>query len=171
MNKSLNSKTCFWESIKEEKFLTRVKDFSKACYTGLAYVDAKNFDFEKSVIEKNGKKWVFYNRQKSHIPATVPFFKEAEHILKKYNMRLPIISNQKYNFYLKSIGEIVGLKKILTTHIGRKTAGSLWLDSGFTMEVVSKMLGHSSITTTQRYYAQVQTTRITRECDNLGIFF
>ena len=65
---------------------------------------------------------------------------------------LPRISNQKVNAYLKTIGEITGIKKKLTHHVARHTcATTVLLDNNVPMEVVSKWLGHNSMKTTQIY--------------------
>lgn len=62
------------------------------------------------------------------------------------------MSNQKTNFYLKAVAEIAGIDKGLTHHMARHTcATTVLLDNGVSIEVVSKMLGHSSIKTTQEY--------------------
>lgn len=73
---------------------------------------------------------------------------------------MPAISNQKYNSYLKEVGEILGFKTKITTHIGRKTFGTIALNDGYSIESVSKMLGHSNIKTTQAHYAVVLKKRI-----------
>lgn len=82
-------------------------------------------------------------------------------IIKKYlnhpkcvadNKLLPVLTNQKMNAYLKEIADICGIRKNLTTHLARHTfATTITLGNGVPMETVSKMLGHSSISTTQIY--------------------
>ena len=68
---------------------------------------------------------------------------------------LPAISNQKINSYLKEIVEIVGINKKLTHHTARKTfATTILLYNDVPMEVVSKLLGHSSMAVTQKHYAK-----------------
>lgn len=81
------------------------------------------------------------------------------------SLKLPEISNQKYNSYLKEVGEIIGIKAKLTTHIGRKTFGTIALNSDYSIESVSKMLGHTNIKTTQGHYAVVLKKRIIEEVD------
>lgn len=46
-------------------------------------------------------------------------------------------------------------KKALTSHVGRRTAGYIWLNGGIPMEVVAKCLGHTSIKTTEKAYARI----------------
>ena len=69
----------------------------------------------------------------------------------KYDYALPVITNQKYNSYLKEIADICGIKKTLTTHLARHTAATLMLNAGIAIEVVSKILGHSNTKMTQHY--------------------
>jgi len=65
---------------------------------------------------------------------------------------LPVLSNQKSNAYLKEIADLCGIKKNLTTHLARHTfATTVTLSNGVGIESVSKMLGHTSIKTTQHY--------------------
>ena len=67
-----------------------------------------------------------------------------------------MISNQRMNSYLKEIAEILGINKRLTTHTARKTfASTILLNNDVPIEIVSKLLGHSSIRVTEAAYAQV----------------
>jgi len=59
-------------------------------------------------------------------------------------------SNQRYNSYLKEIASILGINKRFTTHTARKIfAATVWLYNDVPMEIVSQLLGHSSITITK----------------------
>jgi site-specific recombinase XerD len=61
----------------------------------------------------------------------------------------------------------VGIDKRVTTHIGRHTfATTIALENGVGIESVSKMLGHSKISQTQRY-AKVTSLKIERETRGL----
>ena len=65
------------------------------------------------------------------------------------NKVIPVLSNQKYNSYLKEIADICGITKTLTTHTARHTFGTtVTLSNGVPIESVSKMLGHKKISTT-----------------------
>jgi integrase len=66
------------------------------------------------------------------------------------------MSNQKYNAYLKEVADICGIPKTLTSHVGRKTFSiGLALRSSVSIELLSALLGHSSILVTTDYYAKV----------------
>ncbi len=69
----------------------------------------------------------------------------------------PNISNQKLNSYLKEIADLCGIDKYLTFHLARHTfATTVTLSNGVPIESVSKMLGHTKITTTQIYAKVVE---------------
>lgn len=93
----------------------------------------------------------------------IPVIGKVWSILKKYNFVLPVYSNQKYNSALKKIAAEVGIRKKLTSHVGRKTYGTLLLNKDVPIETVSNLLGHSSIRTTQKHYAKVLHMKIARD--------
>jgi site-specific recombinase XerD len=89
-------------------------------------------------------------------------------ILRKYDFKLPIISNQKYNSYLKVLGAFCNLKKRVTSHVARHTfATTVTLANGVRIEVISKMLGHTNIKTTQ-IYAKVCQPEVDNEFNRLN---
>ncbi|RZK97627.1 MAG: hypothetical protein EOO89_32970, partial [Pedobacter sp.] len=111
--------------------LEAVRDcFIFSCYTGLAYNEAALLTDEHLQLAEDGYTWIEMIRQKTQRPIAVPVLSQAMQVLKKYDypnkkgLLLPLISNQKMNSYLKEIGPIVGINKILTHHIARKTYAS-----------------------------------------------
>ncbi|MCF6241280.1 MAG: site-specific integrase [Bacteroidales bacterium] len=147
-----------------EPHLQRIADcFLVQCYTGLAYADLKKLSANNIKIEKDGF-WIDINRQKVKSAKTlVPVLKSAKKLLLKYNYRLPVISNQRYNSGLKQIAAELHINKRLTTHVGRKTFGTLLLNKDVPIETVSKLLGHSNITVTQQYYANVLHMKVAKD--------
>lgn len=80
---------------------------------------------------------------------------------------LPVLSNQKMNSYLKEIADLCGIAKKLTFHMARHTfATTVTLANNVPIETVSKMLGHTSIKTTQ-HYAKLLDTRIGSDMEKL----
>lgn len=146
------------------KRLRQVADlFLFQCYTGLDYGDTQTFRIADHIRkDPDGKAWIIKPREKNGETAFTPLLPEPRELLNRYE-GLPRISNQKYNAYLKEIAEACKIDKHLTTHIGRKTFGTLVLNKGFTIEAVSKMMGHRYIRTTQRHYARVDETRVMAE--------
>lgn len=132
--------------------IERVRDlFMFQCYTGLAYADLAKFDFTKDVENRNGKFVIADRRQKTDEDYFIVLLPQAVGILGKYGYRLPQITNQKYNAYLKVAAQYAGIDKPLTTHCARHTFAVFALNHGVPIEVVAKMLGHANIRTTQIY--------------------
>ena len=80
---------------------------------------------------------------------------KALEILERYGYTLPKISNAQYNLRLKVVVDAAGIDKPIASHWGRRTCGMYLLNHGVRMEVVSKVLGHSSIRTTEQVYARI----------------
>ncbi|RPD44843.1 hypothetical protein DNI29_19230 [Hymenobacter sediminis] len=59
--------------------------------------------------------------------------------------------------------KVVGLSVKVTSHVGRKTAGRLWLDAGVSMSAVRKALGHRTVAMTEQYYVRVGEELVARE--------
>lgn len=152
--------------------LSLTKDiFLFSCYTGLAYIDAQNFDYKKNIITgPDGGEWIYIKRQKVGSDTYLPLLAEAKTILKKHNYSLPKKSNNKVNKGLRVIGRLAGISIPLKTHLARKAFGAiLHNDLGVPLESVSKMLGHKSIKTTEKYYVKTNLKRIAT--DMAGISF
>lgn len=131
--------------------IEQAKDlFLFQCYTGLPYSDLMKFDYEDCVRETNGKLMYHSCRQKTKIDFFFQLITPALEILKKYDYKLPKLSNQKYNDYLKVIGAMIGVER-LHTHMGRGTAATMFLSKGMSINVVQKVLGHTSLRQTIRY--------------------
>ena len=78
---------------------------------------------------------------------------------------LPVISNQKMNEYLKEIAVLCNINKNLTTHTARHTfATTVTLTEDVPIETVSKMLGHTNITTTQ-IYAKIVDKKLRKDAE------
>lgn len=140
--------------------LEQVRDmFVFCCYTGLAYNEMSKLKSINIAKGFDGKQWIKIIREKTQKVVSVPLLPQADIILKKYQEDkdlLPVVSNQKFNSYIKEIAEIVGIEKNLTHHIARKTfATTVLLYNDVPMEIVSELLGHSSLATTQQHYAKV----------------
>lgn len=134
---------------------SRVRElFLLQCYTGLAYADL--MDLGKGKIEEDdGEKYIIGRRLKTGEEYIVLLLPKAEQILEKYNYELPKYSNQQYNKRLKVVASICGIEKPIASHWGRRTAGMLMLNNGVRLEVVSRVLGHSSVKTTETCYASI----------------
>jgi len=150
--------------IEEKEFsiprLQYVKDlFVFGCYTGLAYIDVMKLSPENIQIGIDKQYWLFTNREKTDNPVRIPILPAAMDIINRYkddmkalaqNRLFPNISNQKLNSYLKEIADLCQINKNLTFHLARHTfATTVTLTNGVPIESVSKMLGHTKISTTR----------------------
>ena len=129
------------EAIMPTECLERVKDlFIFQTYTCLRYSDLALFDTHL-VKNMNGMKVYIRNSKKTNKRFTVPILPVAWDILMKYDGKLPIISNVKYNLYLKAVAQSAKLDKSLSTHWARHTGATLLLNEGVDMEIIAKVLG------------------------------
>ncbi|NEW83361.1 MAG: site-specific integrase [Mariniphaga sp.] len=169
------------QNIEKTKYKLVRLEFAKdlfvfSCYTGLAYIDTillKPEDIHKGI---DGNQWIITSRKKTETPLRIPILPKAMEIMEKYrnNPRslnngtiFPIISNQKLNSYLKEIADLSGISKNLTFHLARHTfATTVTLSNGVPIETVSKILGHTSIKTTQ-IYGRILDARISKDMGDL----
>lgn len=156
-----------------QKRLEQVRDmFVFCCYTGLPYQEMSVLNQKHLVNKFDGKLWIDMFRQKTKRQFSIPLLPKAISIIEKYQddkRLLPVISNQKFNSYLKEIAEIIGIEKKLTHHIARKTfATTVLLYNDVPIEVVSELLGHSKISTTQEHYAKVVQKKVSEQILQLG---
>ena len=149
--------------------LERVRDlFVFHCYLCQGYKDLQAFNV-KNIKEVDGKKVYPGKRGKTGVDFTVPLLSPALAILDKYHGKLPILSNVKYNKYVKEVAAIVGLSEAMTTHWARHTGGTLLLNAGVSMGIVSKVLGHRSIKMTERIYAKWLPKTIINEVNKVAV--
>ena len=154
--------------------LQQVKDcFVFSCYTGLSYIDIKGLTAEKITRGIDNRNWIYTKREKTNELVRIPILPQAWEILERYkkgpahNGLLPICSNQKVNVYLKEIATACGINKNITFHVARHTfATTVMLSNGVPIETVSKLLGHTKLTTTQ-IYAKVVESKISEDIGNL----
>ena len=126
----------------------------------------------------DGNNWIITSRQKTGNPLRIPILPKAWQIVEKYidhprslfnRTIFPVISNQKLNSYLKEVADLCNISKNLTFHLARHTfATSITLSNGVPIETVSKMLGHTSLKTTQ-IYARVVDSKISQDMEALKL--
>ncbi len=155
--------------------LKRVKDiFLFSCYTGLSYVDIKELKPNQILIGIDGNQWIHTKRAKTDEPVKIPLLPMAKAILEKYREEsiltdelLPVYSNQKTNQILKEIANACGIHKNITFHTARHTfATTVTLSNGVPIETVSKLLGHTKLSTTQ-IYARVLQKKVGEDMNDL----
>lgn len=136
----------------ENERISMVRDlFIFQCYTGLSYIDMATLVKEDIVDDI-----IIKRRKKTDVKSIIPLLPVSKAILEQYDYRLPVISNQKYNAYLKVLGDTCGCRMILHSHLARHTYATLLLNKGVDMVTVSKTMGHSNSKITERIYAEMR---------------
>jgi integrase len=157
----------------ENQRLCRIRDvFIFCCFTGLAFIDVKQLKRSEVVLGFDGEYWIRKDRQKEGVLSQIPLLPICIELLKKYEhdpvciskeLLLPVLSNQKYNGYLKEIGAICDIQKELTTHVARHTfATAITLANGVSITTVKDMLGHKTMKQTL-HYARVLPKQISED--------
>ena len=136
--------------------LERAKDmFLFGCFTGLSYIDIKTLTPEHFEKDSAGRIWIKKRRVKTGVLSRNPLLPIAKLILDKYKGReklLPIQDPADINKYLKDIAILCGINKRICFHTSRHTfASTVTLANNISLEVVSKMLGHTNTRMTAHY--------------------
>ena len=119
-------------------------------YTGLSYSDSQAFDIRD--YKKVDGKWVNVGeRIKTGVSYVSVLLPQAVEVLERYGMQVPKVNNIQYNASLKVIQQALGIRTKLHSHLARHTFATRALRLGAKIENVSRMLGHTNITQTQRY--------------------
>jgi integrase len=118
-------------------------------FTGLGYADTQVFDI--SQYRNIDGKWMHIGqRVKTGVPYVSQLLPPVVEVLERNGWHVPKMANQRYNQMLKAIGMVIGIEN-LHSHMGRHTFATYMLSNGAKIENVSRMLGHTNITQTQRY--------------------
>ena len=151
--------------------LGRVRDiFIFSCFTGLSYGDVKTLDESHFVHDEEGRIWIKKNRIKTGVLSRIPLLPIPKLILEKYKggvKLLPVIDISSTDSYLKEIADLCGINKRVSFHTARFTfATTVTLTNRISLEVVSKMMGHTNTRMTS-HYAKIIDNYIGEEMDKL----
>jgi integrase len=168
-----------WEEVEKIAKITdfvmpimeKVRDlFIISCYTGLRDSDIRMIT-PQSIFKQGGHQMLRIKMVKTGFDYSIPMAEQVVKILKKYDYKPPLVSQQKYNQFIKKVAqivtegqaakskssgnkskiELVNRSNMFTTHTGRRTFGRRFLDRGGSLVVLSKIFGHSDTSTTLRY--------------------
>ena len=152
--------------------LQRVRDwFIFSTFTGLAYADLKRLSVNDITQAKDGSWWIHIKRQKTDTPSVIKLLDVPLRIIEKYKHERQ--GDKVFNLYTREylirltreLGEEYGF--YLTFHKARHNFGThMTLSLGVPLETVSKMMGHTNITTTQ-IYAQVTDKKVDEDMKRL----
>lgn len=154
----------------------KVRDmFVFSCFTGMAHTDVKGLTQNMIQRSFDGELWIVKKRQKTDTPFKIKLCGITKRIIDRYkqevsgtNLVLPVPDIAYCNRVLKKIASEVGIDKVVTFHMSRHTfATTNALAQGIRIEVVSRMLGHTNIKTTQ-IYAKVTDEMLARGFDEMA---
>jgi site-specific recombinase XerD len=143
--------------------------FLFSVYTGMAYKDVQGLT-SSNLREIDGKLWIEGLRKKSGEYYTVYLLPKAVKLIDHYRSGdkiFPTPELHHQNRLLKVVAAACGINKQLTTHIGRHTCATLMLREDVSLKVISEMLGHSQIATTE-IYAKLEKQTMRKELDRMN---
>jgi len=144
--------------------------------TGLRYGNAKNIKWGDFRIDSKGDTELKFRLSKSNNPMYLQVSSEALKWLpdrqnaKDEDLVYTLPRNDHANDLLRQWITDAEIKKQITFHCSRHTAATLNLSLGVPLEVVSKLLGHTKISTTQIYAKIVNEARRKAVDKQNGIF-
>lgn len=134
--------------------------FLFCCLTGLRFSDVKQIK-GKSIVTINGYKMLSFKIKKTDkmhhlfLSNVALSFLPAQY--EEDTTLFPLTGNDRSNKLLAQWVQTAGIHKRITFHCSRHTAATLSLSNGTPIAVVSRLLGHSMVSTTQIYAKIVDT--------------
>ena len=144
--------------------------FLFGCYTGVSYADVVSITHTNLYTDKDGALWLKYRRKKNELRASVKLLPEAIALINKYHSEdretlFPLLRWSNLRRHMKALAALSGIKDDLCYHQARHSFASLiTLEAGVPIETISRMLGHSDISTTQ-VYARVSPKKLFEDMD------
>lgn len=132
------------------------KAFIFACFTGLRLSDVRTMSWEKVYETPDGKaQFVRTIMQKTDKPVNVPLSQEALKVIPPKGteglfFKLPS-SDATINYHIQKWMKAAGITKHVSYHCSRHSFATMMLSLGADIYTVSKLLGHSNVTTTTIY--------------------
>jgi integrase len=147
--------------------ITDLKNYEKnarriflfCCYTGLRYGDIKNLttnNIQNDII--------YIKMHKTGEIVSIPLNNYAKQLIPQHTTQnskiFKVPNNQAFNRILKELMKKVEIKKTISSHSARHTFATLSIHLGIPIEIISKLLGHTNIKTTQLYIKIADTLKI-----------
>ena len=159
--------------------------FVFSCFTGLAIADMEQLQHKHIQTAADGRKYIRKERQKTKVEFIVPLHpivetiirhcweeqegNEEQQTVKEKGDSLvfqPHCSRSVMGKNLSIVGKACGIRQRLSYHVARHTFGTMSLSAGIPIESIAKMMGHTSISSTQ-VYALVTDKKISEDMDRL----
>lgn len=148
----------FFDKQLDEKLINTLKVFLFCCYTGLRYSDILMLN-KSNIIDS---KYINIVNQKTKEQVIIPLIDKALQLIDNSinsGKIFKVYTNQKMNEYLKLIMMFAKIDRQVSFHTARHTFATISLNLGITMDVVSKILGHTDLRTTQIYAKLLDKTK------------
>lgn len=157
------------ENLDVDKKLRHVLDaFLFCCYTGLRFSDFCQLS-PANFIKVNGKRWLHFTSIKTGVELRLPlhllFEGKALAVLERYDIVTDFAKigpNSEANKYLAQLAALARIRKHITYHTARHTCATLLVHQGVPITTVQKLLGHTSVRTTE-VYSEVLSNTIIRD--------
>ncbi len=157
------------ENLDVDKKLRHVLDaFLFCCYTGLCFSDFCQLS-PANFIKVNGKRWLYFTSIKTGVELRLPlhllFEGKALAVLERYDIVTDFAKigpNSEANKYLAQLAALARIRKHITYHTARHTCATLLVHQGVPITTVQKLLGHTSVRTTE-VYSEVLSNTIIRD--------
>lgn len=153
--------------VHDQKLRHVLDAFLFCCYVGLRFSDFCQLT-PANFIRVNGKRWLHFKSIKTGIELRLPlhllFEGKALTILDRYKIEefASLGCNSDVNKYLAQIAGMARIKKHITYHTARHTCATLLIHQGVPITTVQKLLGHTSVKTTE-IYSEVLSSTILRD--------
>ena len=141
--------------------------FLFCCYVGLRFSDFCQLS-PANFIRVNGKRWLHFKSIKTGVEIRLPlhllFDGKALSILERYEISdfANLGSNSETNKALVELAALARIKKHITYHTARHTCATLLIHQGVPITTVQKLLGHTSVKTTE-IYSEILSNTIVRD--------
>jgi site-specific recombinase XerD len=125
--------------------------------SGAAYTDFSLLSPDNNILlDPSGNKILQYARIKTGEISRQTIGVDLTRLINKYagvrsGKMFPVPEYQTYRNHLAVLGAICGIKKKLTTHVGRHTFGTHKSEDGWDLADIAAMMGHSDIKSTAIY--------------------
>ena len=153
--------------------LAYIRDlFVFASFTALSFVDMKELTTD-DIAEVNGEKWILSKRHKTKVNFQVKLLDIPMQIIRRYERFQEnglLFPNLDYWSICKPLKQMIrecGITKNISFHCARHGFATLALSKGVPIESVSRVLGHTNITTTQKY-TKITTEKIDKDLTVFG---
>ena len=157
----------------EDADLAFVRDtFIFVCFTALSFIDVKELTTD-NIVEVNVDKWIIGRRHKTNIPFQVKLMDVPLQIIDRYkHLQEDKLVFGKMNYWsmckkLKTVMKECGIEKQISYHCGCHSFSTIALTNRMPIESVSRVLGHTNITTTQ-IYAKITSQKLNNDLTMLG---